>query len=282
MTVTTNLNTADQSSDTLQNGFTYAIGGGAPSQPAVTSVTPASGPNEGGTRVTINGEGFQSPGPGLLRPGWTAQGFTGVEATVESVTSNKIVVTTPPATGFGQNNLNQVVDLLVKNLGIRLLDRGAERLPVRRRRGGRAVRLGDLAEPGSVHAGGILVTVFGQGFDAPVAVEMGGVGQQIVSVTGTEIVVRTVPVDVDSCGDMTGATMVTNIETGESATGPDFRYRVPTPVITGTCRPGRAAQNGNTTVTITGSGLPEPAPGALRRPGRRGPERLARTAPRSS
>jgi len=256
VTVTINLNTADQAVDTLPSGFTYAIGGGVPAQPAVTSVTPASGPNEGGTRVTINGEGFQSPVQVFFGEGTNAQGFTGVEATVQSVTSNRIVVTSPPATGFGQNNLNQVVDLLVKNLGTGFATVASSAFQYGA--GGAGVPFVSAISPSQgPFSGGTLVTVFGQGFDAPVAVEMGGVGQQIVSVTGTEIVIRTVAVDVTSCSDVTGATMVTNIETGESATGPDFRYRVPQPVITGVS-PGSGTQNGGTNVTISGQGFLSP------------------------
>jgi len=256
VSVTTNLNTTDEQTDTLNSGFTYALGGGPPTQPAVTSVTPASGPNEGGTRVTINGEGFQSPVQVFFGQGASAQGFTGVEATVESVSSSRIVVTSPPATGFGQNNLNQVVDLLVKNLGTGFAT--VAQSAFQYGAGGADVPFVSAIAPSQgPYSGGTLVTVYGQGFDAPVAVEMGGVGQQIVSVTGTEIVIRTVAVDVTSCADVTGATMVTNVETGESATGPDFRYRVPQPVVTGVS-PGSGSANGGTTVTISGQGFSSP------------------------
>jgi len=256
VTVTINLNTTDQASDTLNNGFTYVHGGGTPSQPVVTSVTPASGPNEGGTRVTINGDGFQSPVQVFFGSGASAQGFTGVEATVESVTQTKIVVTSPPATGFGQNNLNQVVDLLVKNLGTGFSTVAPSAFQYGS--GGTAVPFISAISPSEgPYAGGYTATVFGQGFDAPVAVEMGGVGQRIVSVTGTEIVVQILPVKVDSCTDISGATMVTNIETGESATGPVFTYRVSSPIITGISPPA-GTQNGNTLVTINGFNFVEP------------------------
>ncbi len=45
----------DLQSRTLPDGFTYTI-----STPAVTSVTPSTGPTSGGTAVTISGTGFQS------------------------------------------------------------------------------------------------------------------------------------------------------------------------------------------------------------------------------
>ena len=37
----------------IDRGFTYASGGGIPSQPQVFTVTPQSGDNDGGTPVTI-------------------------------------------------------------------------------------------------------------------------------------------------------------------------------------------------------------------------------------
>src|SRR5262249_20726994 len=70
--------------------------------PTVTAVLPASGTNEGNTRVTIIGSGF-STGSGV-------QVFFGsTEATVVSVSYNQVVVLSPPAFGAGAGNLNQTV-----------------------------------------------------------------------------------------------------------------------------------------------------------------------------
>jgi hypothetical protein len=165
-------------------------------------------------------------------------------------------VLSPPATGIGQNNLNEVVDILVRNVssGFAALATSAFQYGA----GGADVPFVSSIAPGEgPYTGGTLVTVFGQGFDEPVAVEMGTVAQRIISVTGTEIVVRTVAVDVDSCDDVSGETMVVNVETGESATGPNFIYRVPEPVITGVS-PASGTQNGGTLVTISGAGFSNP------------------------
>ncbi len=62
VTVTTNLNEEGQATDTLSSGFSYVNGGGGGVLiPTIFSVTPSSGPNEGGTQVTINGDGFEAP-----------------------------------------------------------------------------------------------------------------------------------------------------------------------------------------------------------------------------
>jgi len=255
--VTINLNEEGQATDALAGAFIYARGGVA--QPQVFSVTPASGPNEGGTQVTINGEGFQAPVQVFFGDGSTAANFTGIEASVQSVNANRIVVTTPSATGFGQNNLNQVVDILVKNI-----DTGFATVATSAFQYGAAnpgVPFISAISPGAgPHTGGTLVTLFGQGFDEPVAVSIGGIGQSIISVTGTEVVVRTVGVRVEECqvdGQNPAAVSITNIETGEGATGPSFEFLIPSPLVT-SLSPSSGPQAGNTVVTILGAGFEPP------------------------
>ncbi|MEO7795319.1 MAG: IPT/TIG domain-containing protein, partial [Thermoanaerobaculia bacterium] len=101
-------------------------------------------------------------------------------------------------------------------------------------------------------------TIFGRGFDEPVAVTMGQHAQQVLSVSGSEIVVRTVPIVVTGCADVTGPTAVVNIETGDGDTnGPSFTYRVPRPTIF-SVSPFGGPQSGNTLVTITGANFASP------------------------
>lgn len=253
VTVINALNTPDQETDSLQDGFLYTRGGGGPpAQPQVFSVTPASGPNEGGTRVTIRGEGFQAPVQVFFGDGNTANNFTGVEATVESVSANQIVVITPSATAFGQSNLNETVNVLVRNIG-----NGFATVVPSAFQYGSDVLITSISPSEGLFSGGQLVTIFGQGFDEPVAVEMGGVGQSVISVTGTEIVIRTSAIDVDDCADESGPTQVVNIETGDSATGPTYTYRVPDLVITNVS-PSSGPQSGGTDVTISGFNFFEP------------------------
>jgi hypothetical protein len=256
VSVTINLNELDQAIDTLPSAFIYARGGSV-EQPLVFSVTPASGPNEGGTRITITGEGFQAPVQVFFGQGASAASFTGIEATVESVSSNQIVVRSPTATGFGQNNLNQVVDILVKNLNTGFATVAPQAFQYGA--GGGSVPFISAISPGEgPFTGGTRVVIQGQGFDEPVAVSIAGVGgQPVISVTGTQVVFRTTGVDITSCGDVSGAVSLVNIETSEGATGPVFTFRVPRPLITGVS-PSSGPQAGNTLVTITGSGFQDP------------------------
>ena len=93
--------------------------------------------------------------------------------------------------------------------------------------------------PGSgSYLGGTRVTIFGQGFDEPVAVALGGIGQTPVSVTGTEIVFITSGVPLTSCPAngiiVANGIAVTNIDTGNGATASlNFNYTVPLPLVFG-------------------------------------------------
>jgi hypothetical protein len=248
VSVTINLNEEGQASDSLASGFVYTNGGGGGTlQPTIFSVTPSSGPNEGGTQVTINGDGFEAPVAVEFGDGSTARPW--VAAQVVSVSRTRLVVLSPAATGFGQGNLNQLVSIRVTNQGS-----GRFGIANSSFRYGTSIRITSIAPGEGPATGGTLVTVFGQGFDEPVAVSMGAHAQQVLSVSGSEIVVRTVPIVISNCQDVPGATSVTNIESGDSATGPIFTYRVQRPTIF-SVSPFSGPQSGNTAVTITGSGF---------------------------
>ncbi len=249
VSVTVNLNEEGQASDSLTPGFTYINGGGGGGtlQPTVFSVTPSSGPNEGGTQVTINGDGFEAPVA-------VEFGDVGNEITAQviSVTRTRIVVLSPAATGIGAPNLNELVDIRVTNQSS-----GRTHRAVSAFRYGVEVSITSIAPGEGPATGGTLVTIFGRGFDEPVAVTMGGRAQQVISVSGSEIVVRTVGIQVTNCADVTGPTTVVNIESGDSATGPSFTYRVPRVSIF-SVSPFGGPQSGNTVVTITGANFGSP------------------------
>lgn len=238
-------------SDSLPNGFIYANGGSF-EQPQIFSVTPNTGPNEGGTEVVINGSGFRSPVQVLFG----LSGGATVEAQVLSVTSGRIRVLSPPARSFGQPNLNEQVDITVVNLesGFRAVAPGAFRY-------GTPVLLTAI-DPSQVDPrGGELVTLYGQGFDEPVTVSVNGVNQAIISVTGTEVVFRTAAVSVN-CNefgvDATGSVVLTNIETNEQASGLSLGYEYPFPQIF-SINPNTGPGSGNTPVAITGQNFEVPA-----------------------
>lgn len=254
VTVTTNVNETTEVSltDSLANAFTYARAGQV-DLPQIFSLTPTSGPNEGGTQVTINGEGFSNQ----------VQVFFGTQALIEanvlSVSPNQILVQTPSATGPNAVNQNSVVNVRVVNVAT---GAAAESPQDFQYGGGNSNSLFiSAAGPGQgIYLGGTIVQIFGQGFDEPVAVEFGGLGQQEISVTGTEIVARSVPAEIINCNRPTGPFRVINIETGEAANSNiDFTYLPIEPSIFG-LNPSSIIVDVDTREFVTGGGAPIPPP----------------------
>lgn len=248
VTVTINVNEEDQASDTITGAFTFRPGGTDIQQPAIFSVTPTTGTNEGGTQVSILGEGFQSPVQVEFCNGDC------VEAQVISVSSNRIEVRTPSATGFGAILRDSAVDIRVTNLnsGLSVVREDAFRY-------GTQVRLTSVGPNRVPYFGGELVTIFGQGFRGPVAVGLAGWAQPTNSVTGTEIVVRTVGIAPGECQDVEGPVSVVNIDTGAGDEALTFIWLVEqfAPVVFG-LNPSSGPQGGGTSVTIRGDFLLSP------------------------
>jgi hypothetical protein len=250
--VTINVNETGQTTDTLANGFTYSLATSV-RQPQVFSISPTSGSNDGGTRIVIVGQGFESPVQVFFGTG-AASSFDGVEATIQSVSANQIVVTSPPARGFGLDNQNRIVDVLVKNVNSGFSTVGPQLF-----RYGVSVQITSFAPGRAIYNQPTTVTIFGQGFDEPVAVGLGGFAAQVLSVTGSEIVVRSPAIRVSSCAAVSGPVTVTNIDTGNTAStqGTIFTYDVLRPLITN-ISPTSGAENGNSQVSITGSNFTPP------------------------
>ncbi len=242
--VTINVNEPEQKSDSLAAGVTYATGGGG-IQPVITSVTPSSGSNDGGTRITINGSGFQPPVQVFFEGGSPR---ISVEAPVESSSATRLIVLSPAARGFGQGLQNQSVDIRVKNI-----NSGFEGTTSGGFRYGSNVLITAVGPNEVVYNVPTQVIIQGQGFDEPLTVGLGGFAASVQSVTGTRIVARSPIVSITNCTAVAGTPMaqVTNIETGDTASfAGTFRYRPIDPVITGVS-PSSGAQGGNTQVTLT-------------------------------
>lgn len=88
----------DNGSDTLTNGWSYHA------EPTVTVVNPGSGPEAGGTPITITGTGFQNNDPGT-----NTVTIGGTAATGVSVVSDTSITCTTPAGTEGD------VDVVVSN-----------------------------------------------------------------------------------------------------------------------------------------------------------------------
>ncbi|MEX0879622.1 MAG: IPT/TIG domain-containing protein, partial [Thermoanaerobaculia bacterium] len=198
----------------------FAYGAASSGTPTISAILPSSGTNDGNTRVTIVGSGFSTTSG--------VQVFFGaVEANVVSVSFNQVVVLSPPAFGAGAENLNATVQVTVRNIGSGVVSNGVDF------RFTPAVQITAISN--NVQRTDLpftAVTIYGQGFDAPVAVGLAGVAAIIQSVSATEIVVLPVFPLLSGCSNLSGDVTVTNINTGDSAAGQSFTYIVPPLVIT--------------------------------------------------
>jgi hypothetical protein len=216
VTVTSEAGTGREQQVTLRDGFQYREA----ESPEIYSLAPNSGPIEGGTRVTINGRGFQYPVQVLFNVMGSDR-----QAQVVSVNYTTIVCISPSITATHPTT-PIIAQVRVVNA---LTGQGSASLPFRY---GDAMFISAILPASGPDLGGQQVTIFGQGFVAPVAVTIAGVAAQPLSVSGTEIVVLTgAPVE-RSCTNRTGTVVVTNINSGISAVGPTYTYTPARPLIT--------------------------------------------------
>lgn len=220
--------------------------------PIIYSISPSSGPNEGNTRITIFGEGFQPP----TRVYFGISGAAGgplvdqVELEVVQVNFNQIIAVTPPATGLGASLRDQQVVVRVQNVLS-----NTDTVQARGFRYGPVMRITAVGPTRGTARGGTTVTIDGQGFDDPVAVTIGGVAAQPIRVTGTQIVAITSAPVLTGCQDVVGPISVTNVEDGASATaeGLTFTFVVPKPAIVGVT-PSSVPAGGTFTLNVLNGG----------------------------
>jgi hypothetical protein len=256
--VTNAFGSTEQATDTITNGFVYS-NGGTTVAPQVFSVTPTTGPETGNTQITIKGSGFQSPVQVLFD-----MGVVQLEAPVDNVTSSQIVARTPDITQYVA--AGTLVNPVAATIKVINLNSGFSTTAGQQFFYGQTMRITSISPGQGSYTGGSQVTIFGNGFDEPVAVTIAGIAQQVLSASGDQIVIRTVgPLNAPACGtNLTGEVVVTNIEGGASATGASFTFIGPAnPTISSvsTSLPNNAANTG-TPFTITGSNLPNPAANA--------------------
>jgi hypothetical protein len=200
-------------------------------------VQPTSGPIGGGTRVTIVGDAFQQP----------VQVFFGsAEAQVLSVTFDTIIVMSPRASDTNSNGSGTVtgpVSVTVRNIGSNTT--GSSPVQFRYTPKMQITTVGPTEGP---FTGGTRVRIDGVGFDDPLAVSVAGVAAQVISVSGSEVIVQTVGVNLTGCSDVTGPIVVTNTENGDTASGGTFIFRVPKPLIINISNPNNLG--GTATITV--------------------------------
>ena len=190
--------------------------------PQIYTLTPNAGPFEGGTRVTISGTGFQAPVQVL---------FDDIQAQVVSTTYTEIVCISPSITPTAPPTV------VTKPVTVTNIGNGKKSSGVGFRYGVTMFISSFTPMEGPADTP-TTVTIFGQGFVAPVSVEIAGMPVpqwDVLSVSGTEIVSRSKPIpeSARTCGDASGAITVINIGSNTKATSTQsFTYRAIRPLIT--------------------------------------------------
>ncbi|HEX4955292.1 MAG TPA: IPT/TIG domain-containing protein [Thermoanaerobaculia bacterium] len=171
VTVVVALGSADEQTAMLPGGFTYD-GGAAPDPVVVSALSPGQGPAAGGTLVTVTGSGFVSPVAVVL--GGVRQGSEQViSATEIRFTTARVTVAACPAGG-----VQPAMGLTVTNLGSGISGTAPLvfnfQVPLPRVRRVSPTVGGQL--------GNTVVTIEGEGFEAPVRVAFAEGAQQFAGV----------------------------------------------------------------------------------------------------
>ena len=201
------------------------------SPPVVTAISPARGPDSGGTIVTVTGSGFT---------GTTAVDFGTVQAAnVVVVSDTSLTAVVPPVASAGS------VDVTVTNpLGTSATS-GADQYsyvagPV----------VTGVSPASGPLAGGTSVTVTGAGFTGASAVDFGAAPATSFTVNSDGSITAVAPAGSAGTVDVT----VTTIGgTSVSSSADHYRYAA-VPVVSGVS-PASGTQAGGATVTVTGSGF---------------------------
>ncbi len=190
-------------------------------QPQINSVSPTSGPLDGDTLVTIFGNGFQTPMQVFFG------NLTALDVNVFNDTTtadnDRITCVTPDYSQQGEVP-PVTVDVKVTNM-----------TSGKTNTLGGAFTYGDplWISGNSPTEGGLgdLVIIYGSGFEDPLQVFLGGAQMEVVSVSGTELVVR-IPDDLGtSCGVTSGSFTVVLLESNQEATGGSFTIRGNMPTV---------------------------------------------------
>ncbi len=190
-------------------------------QPTINSVSPTSGPLDGGTLVTIFGNGFQVP-----MQVWFGD-LTALDVNVFNDTTpadnDRITCVTP--------NYSQQEDVPPVTVNVTVTNMTSGKTDTL----GAAFTFGDVLfiSGNTPSEGGLgdLVIIFGSGFEDPLQVFLNNEQMEVVSVSGTELVVR-IPDDLGTlCSATTGEFTVVLLETNQETTGGSFTIRGNTPTV---------------------------------------------------
>lgn len=225
--------------------------------PAITGVSPTSGRPQGGQTLIITGRNFRGPVRVLfdIGIGTPKEGF------VVSVSPTQIEVLTPPVDlGAGQTK-NANISVIFE-AGTPTESRVSATTPFVYTAETLTPKVNAASPASGPTTGGTRVTLFGEGFQAPLQVFFGNAEAQVLNITFSQVIVMAPP-SRDTSGDgsssVTGPVdvRVVNINSGTSTTfTAGYRY---TPGMSITAvGPTEGPATGGTRVTIDGTGFDDP------------------------
>lgn len=217
--------TNSNGTDTLEGGYTYAKG------LKVLTVNPISGPAEGGTPITVYGQGFEKGA--VVRIG--ALPCAGVDV----VNDKTIECTTPPGSPGG-------ADVVVKQQD----DKGV--LPAGFFYESGTTELYVVDPDQGSQAGGTFVRLVGSGFEEPVTVTFGGSNATHVTVVNSTLITCKTPP-----GEIGPVDVAVQTQDAEATLYDSFTYFDPMALYGGTWGP-TVEGSVNITVLEGGSGAPIP------------------------
>lgn len=225
--------------------------------PTITSITPAIGTPAGGQTIRINGTNFATPVRVLFDTG----GPLPIEGFVVSATATSIEVITPAVNlGAGQQLTSDVVVITRAGTAAEQRVEAAEAFTFRNEQ--LTPRFTTMTPNSGPVTGGTRVTIFGDGFQAPVQVLFGFAEARVINVDFSQIIVETPAArDTSSGGSgvVTGPVAVTirNINSQTSVTSEAaFRYVAAMDITS--FRPISGPATGGTVLTIDGVGFNAP------------------------
>ncbi|RLE21912.1 MAG: hypothetical protein DRJ65_14985, partial [Acidobacteria bacterium] len=204
---------------TLTGGFVFLAD---EPTPEITAISPTGGPIDGGEQVTIFGHGFQAP----LQVTFGTLEAIGVEVNDDQGLADQdtIICVTPD---YSQQDQEPpvAVDVVVRNILTGKVSAAATYTY-----GDNLYISGNTPAEGGA---GDNIIIYGSGFEAPLQVDFGAIRLDVLSVSGTELLVR-FPVDVPpSCSNVTASFKVTLLESGSEIEGGSFTFLASNPQIFG-------------------------------------------------
>ncbi len=242
-------------------GITVIVEAGAPTEQRVTkaaaftytapvltpvfrALSPTSGPIDGGTRIAIIGDAFESP----------VQVFFGsAAAQVLGVTFHEIDVLSPVARDTnpdGSGAKTGPVDLRILNV-----NSGKSVTAPAAFRYVNKMQITAVSPTFGSSLGGTNILINGTGFTDGAVVDVGDVRASVIKVTGSEVTARTSPIAVPCASTGALPIRVTNIDNGDSATGGTFSYIGVPSIITSVASSGSPTVGSALTVSVQNPGV---------------------------